>query len=214
LSSFRDLRGRWTAGLLAGLFAALLAGTPSPIRAQEEAPPTDTSGEEEGEEGVPVSPGGAFVRSMLVPGWGQAAVGSLTRGGFYFVGAAGTGWMLYKTTRFLGAARDRVSLIESEVEAELRSQGITDPVELADALDGDERVEAARDLEDVRTQQLEDWIAFGIFWILLNGADAFVSAHLADFPEPIEVETATAPGPDGTRRVEVGVRIPVGGRPR
>ena len=32
----------------------------------------------------PLSPGGAFVRSLVLPGWAQAELGHETRGAFYF----------------------------------------------------------------------------------------------------------------------------------
>lgn len=194
-----------------GRIGWLLAGAllvAAPASGQEPASPPDSARSDT----VGVSPGGAFLRSLLVPGWGHAAVGSYTRGGFYFVTAGGTFWMVYKTARFLGAARERVGAVESLVESGLRDRGITSPDSITTALENDPRVAAARDLEEVRSQQREDWIAFGVFWLLLNGADAFVSAHLADFPEPIEVETSGAPGGGG--RLEVKVSVPLGGRPR
>lgn len=188
---------------------ALLAG-PVPGGAQVDPASVDTTGEALADT-VGVSPGGAFLRSILVPGWGHAAVGSYTRGGFYFLTSGGTFWMIFKTARFLGAARDRVDAVEGLVEAGLAARGVTDPDSITAALESDIRVTAARDLEEVRSQQMEDWIAFGVFWLLLNGADAFVSAHLADFPEPIEVETSGIPG--SRSRMEVKVSVPVGGRP-
>lgn len=156
----------------------------------------------------PVSPGGAFLRSLAVPGWGQAAVGSHTRAGFYFASSAATGWMLFKTAKFLGNARERRDLVESEVEAALVRQGITDPDSLAARIEAHPRVEGLNGLVEVRSQQMEDWIAFGIFWLLLNGADAFVAAHLADFPEPVEMEFR--PGGAGGR-TELRFSMPMGG---
>jgi hypothetical protein len=74
-------------------------------------------------------------------------------------------------------------------------------------LEGDRRLDNLRDLEDSRRQQREDWAALGIFLLLLSGADAYVSAHLQDFPAPIQIQAA----PAGGARVEVGVRIELGG---
>lgn len=191
------------------LAAAAIPVLAAPASAQERTSPPDTAARSDS---VEVSPGGAFLRSLLVPGWGHAAVGSYTRGGFYFITSGGTVWMIYKTARFLGAARDRTEAVEELVESGLRARGVTSPDSIATALENDPRVGAARDLAEVRSQQREDWIAFGVFWLLLNGTDAFVSAHLADFPEPIEVETSGVPGEGG--RIEVRVSVPVGGRPR
>jgi hypothetical protein len=41
--------------------------------------------------------------------------------------------------------------------------------------------------------------------LFLTGADAFVSAHLARFPTPIEVDVAGAPGAG----MELSVRVPL-----
>lgn len=56
-------------------------------------------------EGRPVGPLGAFVRSLLVPGWGQAALGEVTRGAFYFTMESASLWMIVKTQAKLDAAR-------------------------------------------------------------------------------------------------------------
>lgn len=158
-----------------------------------------------------VSPGGAFLRSLVLPGWGHAEVGSYTRGGFYFLSSAAIGGMLFKTGVYLRTARQRRNLVEADAEARFRREGVVDPDSLAALVEADPRVQDHRGLVEARSEQMEDWLALGIFWLLLNGADAFVAAHLADFPEPVEVE-ARPVGPPG--RMEIGVSIPVGpGRP-
>lgn len=168
-----------------------------------------TGQEGPGEPAFPtVSPGGAFIRSLAVPGWGHAAAGSYTRAGFYFLTSGATYWMLTKTARSLGVAEDRLSLVEQEVEAELRRGGLTNPDSVTVRVEGDERVVGARSLVESREQQMEDWTAFGIFWLLLNATDAFVSAHLADFPEPVEIDVR--PGPPG-RPTELRFSVPLGG---
>ncbi len=154
-----------------------------------------------------VSPRGAFLRSVLVPGWGHAAAGSYTRGGFYLVGQGMTTWMLFKSNARLDQARRQALVTEREAEARIVAGGATDPDSISALLDGDEAVLGARDLVGLRSQQWEDWLALGIFLVILGGADAFVSTHLADFPLPLTVET----GAEGI--VEIGVSVPVGGRP-
>lgn len=171
-----------------------------------------STGQEPGAPAFPtVSPGGAFIRSLAVPGWGHAAAGSYTRAGFYFLTSGATYWMLTKTARSLGVAEDRLSLVEQEVEAELRRGGLTNPDSVTVRVEGDERVVGARSLVESRQQQMEDWTAFGIFWLLLNATDAFVSAHLADFPEPVEIDVR--PGPPG-RPTELRLSVPLGGAGR
>jgi hypothetical protein len=143
---------------------------------------------------------------MLIPGWGHAAAGSYTRGGFYLVGQGMTTWMLFKTNARLDQARRQAGVVEWEAESRIRAGGTSDPDSISALLDEDEAVLGARDLVELRSQQWEDWLALGIFLVVLGGADAFVSTHLADFPLPLSVET----GAQGV--VEIGVSVPVGGR--
>jgi len=155
-----------------------------------------------------VSPGGAFFRSLLLPGWGQAAVGAYGRGGFYFATESAVAWMLFKTGRLRRSARSIVALREGEVGAFHMDLGVTDPDSLLALVDADPSVSDARELEEVRSQQFEDWLAFGVFMLFLSGADAFVAAHLADFPE------ALSPGfqalPDGGFEASLRITVPRG----
>ncbi|MDX1566170.1 MAG: DUF5683 domain-containing protein [Longimicrobiales bacterium] len=158
-----------------------------------------------------VSPGGAFLRSLAIPGWGHAATGSYTRAGFYFATSGATFWMLNKSLQSLDSADDHLALVESELEKELQRAGITNPDSVSARLGADERVTSMRALVESREQQVEDWTAFGIFWLLLNATDAFVSAHLADFPEPVEIDLL--PGTPG-QPSELRFSVPVGGPDR
>lgn len=154
-----------------------------------------------------VSPGGAFLRSLFVPGWGHLVTGSPTRGGFYFGSGIFNGYMLFKTQVRVTAATDADALKRREVEAELIRDGV-DPDSISDLVDQDPRVEETGALVEAREQQMEDWIAWTVFMVLLGGADAFVSAHLSDFPAPLGIE-ARPVGVDG--RVEVGISLGVQG---
>lgn len=166
------------------------------------------------------SPGGAFLRSVLVPGWGQAAYGAYFRGGVYFAAEAGSWFMLLKTIAKLGEARDieawRVGTVRDSVMTSLQA----DPEEwqkyeddtaaletvLGKAVDEHPGVIGARKLIDARKEQREDWIVLTLFWALASGVDAFVNAHLSDFPARIEAEARA----DG--RFDLGIRLPVGGK--
>ncbi len=172
-----------------------LQATRAPVQESSPSP-------EGGEQGV--TPRGAFLRSLLVPGWGHAEVGSYVRGAFYFATQSTTALMLWKTDTRLARARDRRELMEALVRARLQAGGIVDPAELEAAVAGEEGVEGLTALEESRSEQREDWIALGIFLLFLGGADAYVSAHLADFPAAIEIEPTPAGG------VEVGFSLPVG----
>lgn len=150
-----------------------------------------------------VSPGGAFARAMLVPGWGHASLGTYNRAGFYFAIETVTGYTLLRTLARLGEARDRLGFREDVLRADLAGQGVTDPTEIDDALAGDATVSDLRGLVEARERQREDLIAFGIFLIFLSGVDAFVSGHLANFPEPLEVEA----GQGARAGMEVALKV-------
>jgi hypothetical protein len=150
-----------------------------------------------------VSPRGAMVRAMLVPGWGHAAIGAYSRGGFYVALESLTAYTLLRTRNRLGDARARAAFRESFLRSTLASEGVTDPEAIQTRLDGDEILAGLEDLVSSRENQQEDLVAFGIFVVFLTGADAYVSAHLARFPTPIQVEAAGTPD-----AVELRVRVP------
>ncbi|HET9947453.1 MAG TPA: DUF5683 domain-containing protein [Longimicrobiales bacterium] len=150
-----------------------------------------------------VSPAGAMLRAMLVPGWGHASIGSYTRGGFYFAVETLTAYAFIRTRIRLDDARERVGYRENFLREELARAGVSDPAQIQERLDGDELLQSYRELVDSRESQQEDLLAFGIFLIFLTGADAYVSAHLAGFPAPIDLEASV--GDDG--RTELAVRI-------
>ena len=149
-------------------------------------------------------PAGAFLRSAIIPGWGHAASGSLTRGAFYFGIEAASGWMVVKSWRKLRVARRQVAVWEERVTARLMLEGITEQEDIDAQLEQHQEIARLRELVEARTEQREDWAAVAISFLLMSGVDAFVSAHLQNFPDPLTVEG----DPDGT--VSVAVRIPVG----
>jgi hypothetical protein len=140
---------------------------------------------------------------MAVPGWGQAVAGSPGRGAFYFAVQSLGVWMILKTSKTLGSAGDILAMRRLEARERLSADPLIDPADLASAIDTDPGVVSALELKQIRKQQREDWLSFGVFFLLLGGADAFVAAHLADFPDPLEV--AIRPLPD--MGVEVGFRL-------
>lgn len=152
---------------------------------------------------IGVSPRGAFVRALLVPGWGHVSIGAYTRGGFYFALETATAYTFIRTRIRLGEARERAALREQVLRARLAAAGVTDPEAIGAALDADATLRAFRNLVGSRERQQEDLIAWGIFLLFLAGADAYVSAHLARFPAPIELEATAQPG----ARVELALHI-------
>ena len=153
-----------------------------------------------------VSPGGAFLRAVALPGWGHTSIGTHTRAAFY-IGLEGmTAYSLLRTQSRIREVRARADLRTRALRRDLEAAGVTDPEEIAVALEEDEALEDLESLAASRGQQREDWAALGLFLLFLSGADAYVSAHLQNFPEPIELEMA--PSPRGG--VAVGLRIPLG----
>ena len=150
-----------------------------------------------------ISPRGAFIRSALIPGWGHAEVGAFVRGGFYFGVEAAAGFMVYKTQTRITQTRAQLSMREEVVTARLVAQGETDPAAIETALAEDPIVEDLRSLEETRKEQREDWIALGLFFMLIGGVDGYVSAHLADFPLAVVIE------PSPNLGMELGFSLPV-----
>jgi hypothetical protein len=177
--------------------------TPPPIRGVDSVPLVAPPIQDEQAESQGVGPGGALLRGVLVPGWGHAAIGSHTRGGVYVAAQAGTAFMLVATRTRIHAARRAATAREAAVRDRLAVEGITDAVEIFEALEDDEALASARRLDETRQQQFQDWTALGIFLVFLSGVDAFVSAHLQDFPAPVEMQFQ--PLPQG--RVDVGARV-------
>jgi hypothetical protein len=161
----------------------------------------------------PLSPGGAFLRSVIVPGWGQSAFGAYTRGGVYFSGWTANWFMNFKNHVRLQEARNRLDLRTSQIRAALIADS-PNPDSMRAALDTTNilpnavRADAiGSDLQGLvrsREQQREDWIAWSIFWLLASGIDAFVTAHLAEFPAVIDFE----PQMDGSVSLRVEVPLP------
>jgi hypothetical protein len=123
--------------------------------------------------GPPISPRSAFLRSLFVPGLGQAALDRGTAGGIFASLEALSILMAIKTKRDLGVAR---RLEADSVFFEIDSDG--DTVFVPSPVAG--RVRA-------RKQHFEDWIALLIFNHLFAAADAFVAAQLWDVPARVSV---------------------------
>jgi hypothetical protein len=194
------IRAPW---VVSGLTALVLAGIgdasaqqpqPTPLPAVQPQPP------------LRVSPRGAMVRAMVVPGWGHAAIGAYSRGAFYVALESLTAYTLLRTRNRLGDARQRADFRESFVRASLEQEGVTDPAVIETRLAEDDVLTGLRNLASSRENQQEDLVAFGIFVLFLTGADAFVSAHLARFPTPIEVDVAG--DPDAGLEIRVSVPLP------
>jgi hypothetical protein len=111
--------------------------------------------------------------------------------------------MILKSNQLLGSASDILDMRRLDASERLMADPMIDPIDLPTLLEADLGVVSALQLEEIRRQQREDWIAFALFFLLLGGADAFVATHLADFPEPLE--TVIRPLPE--MGVEFGFRL-------
>ncbi len=201
------------AGSVAGVasslaIAALLHATPA--LAQQRPVPDSTAFEKP--PGVP-SAGGALIRSLIVPGWGQVASHAYIRGAVYFLADGGSWYMLTKTLHNLHEAQDREARYRRTLQdslltlldREARFPRLVDPrlPALQDSIEADTLVSGATALVESRKNQRQDWVAQVIFWTLASAADAFVTAELADFPGRVSI----APRPDGG--VALGYSLPV-----
>lgn len=161
------------------------------------------------------SPRAAFLRAVIVPGWGHVYTDEYTRGAVYFALQSTSWFMLVKTLRKLNDVENLDERLTALAADSLEAAMAADP-ELADQLQDPNAYETAlltypglqnaRSLARARRQQRQDWIAYTLFFTFAAGVDAYVTAHLKDFP----VDIVTEPGFDG--RLNVGVQIPVGRR--
>ena len=112
-----------------------------------------------------VSPGGAFRRSLLLPGWGQAATGRHTTGALFVAWEGVTVMMTLKAQR------------EADYFKQIGASGLKH-----------------------KRQEVQDWLVLWIFNHLFSGAEAYVAAHLQDFPKELKVQSV----PGG-----IGVSVPL-----
>jgi len=129
-----------------------------------------------------ISPRSAFLRSLVLPGWGQSSIGAPGRGAVYFALESGSLWMVYKSGQKLQEAK--------ELERVMHADGTLDP-------------ERTLGLVKARRNEREDWITLSVFWFFFSGADAYVAAHLRDFDTHVDVQ----PGPQGGAQLRVNVPL-------
>lgn len=112
-----------------------------------------------------VRPMGAFLRSLVLPGWGQAATGR------HVTGAAFVAW-----------------------------EGVTAMMTLKAQQEANYFKKIHANSLELKRQEVQDWMILWIFNHLFAGAEAYVSAHLQDFPPNLKLQTV----PNG-----VGVTLPM-----
>ncbi len=112
-----------------------------------------------------VRPMGAFLRSFLLPGWGQAATDRPMTGAAFVAWEGITAMMTFKAQG------------EANYFKEIHSKNLR-----------------------LKRQEVQDWLVLWIFNHLFSAAEAYVSAHLRDFPPDLKIRAF----PGG-----IGVSIPV-----
>jgi hypothetical protein len=132
-----------------------------------------------------ISPRAALLRSMAVPGWGQAYAGSPGRGAVYFALGSGAFWMTLKTHRQLSASREH--------DRWLRETGQLPERQLSP-------------LTRSRAQQFEDWVTLALVTLAFSGVDAYVVAQLVDVVEQVDVR----PGAGGGLQFRAGFGVGAG----
>ncbi len=142
--------------ILATSAPAALQGQIVPVRPPN---PNDTVTVDPFRERPPVSPVGAALRSLLIPGWGQSIVHRRATGAFFVLFEGISLTMTLKS-------RHQLSYLESVLSE-------ADPESI-------ERVDAKR-------AEVQDWAILLAFNHLMAAAEAFVSTMLWDFPEELDV---------------------------
>jgi len=196
------------------LIVALGIGWALPLRAQD--PPVvrpDTMPIADTIPFEPPSPRGAFLRALAVPGWGHLHIESYTRGAVYFSLQSASWFMLVKTLRRLDEVKDRNGQLTALARDSLAAAMAADTM-LARVLQDPAAYEAAlltypglrdtRSLVNARRQQRQDWITYTLFFTFAAAVDAYVSAHLKDFPAEVIAEPGSSGG------LTLGVQVPVG----
>ncbi|HEX6316728.1 MAG TPA: hypothetical protein VFZ73_17780 [Gemmatimonadaceae bacterium] len=140
----------------------------------------------------PLSPGRAFLTSLMVPGLGQSRLGRQLPGAVYATVEVMSVVMLLKAKNDLRIARGQAA-------ARIVNRYSVDPATGAPLLDPgglpipQDTVANRFDVERVeaRRTQVEDWIAVLAFNHLFAGADAFVAALLWDLPARVGAQRLT-----------------------
>jgi len=189
----------------------LVLATPATAQVSPDTLPADTVPREN------KAPRNAFLKSMLVPGWGHFSIGAPVRGLFY-VSLQGSSWyMLVKTLGKVSDAEDRergfVRVAKDSLNALMAADSIArkrleDPDAYDAAVAAHPDVAHLSGLLTARKQQRQDWITYTLFFTFLGAVDAYVTAHLADFPADITV----APAANGGVSLRLDVPLPGPGR--
>jgi hypothetical protein len=157
----------------------------------------------------PITTRAAFVRGLLIPGWGHVGTESYFRGGVFVAAQTSAWWMIWKSMSQRNEARRLRETEVSIAEDRIRARGIMDPDSVSFLAEQDPALERWDLLLERRDEQVEDWIFLSAFLALLGAVDAFVAAHLWDFPEALALGVGPGPGSFDARNPSVEVRVSV-----
>lgn len=149
------------AGMLSFVLLALSAHPPDRLAAQtptESLPPAPTARDTSHQ----IGPVGALWRSLVLPGWGQAATGRKVSGALFTVWEGTTLFMTLK-------AHQEANYLSASGAPNVHS----------------------------KRQEVQDWLVLWGFNHLFSGAEAYVAAHLRDFPRDLKIRAV--PGGVGLR---------------
>jgi len=138
--------------LVATVALALTARPPDRLSAQvpaESLPPAPAAHDTTHQ----IGPAGALWRSLLLPGWGQAATGRNVTGALFVAWEGTTMYMTLKAQQ------------EANYFKETGSPNL-----------------------DSKRQEVQDWLVLWGFNHLFAGAEAYVAAHLKDFPKDLRFQ--------------------------
>jgi len=178
LPSLVPLRRGLAGGLLAlGLWGGTVGAQVLPLPQPRPTPPTPADTLR-----PQVRPLPAFFRSLVIPGWGQAVLDRKLTTGLFLLWEGVTLGMTLKTSSEVRYLQD--------TEATRVEPGATTESPL------------------LRSKKAEhqDWLVLLAFNHLFSGLEAYVSAHLWDFPADLQLR-AMPMGPPGRRGVAVAIPV-------
>ncbi|OGF98161.1 MAG: hypothetical protein A2Z86_09340 [Candidatus Glassbacteria bacterium GWA2_58_10] len=124
------------------------------------------------------SPGGALLRSLALPGWGQFYTSHRIRGSLTAVLETAFFYECWLKFRDRNRLSDRLHRLEREMGSDWP---VSDP----------ERVALNQRIKSVR-QKGGDYLAYGLTTLMLSLVDSYVSAHLYRFDRNFRVMAAPA----------------------
>lgn len=160
-------------------------------------------------------PRGALIRSLILPGWGQFYVGAPRRGAFFVAIQGASYYMLVKTIGKLNDIKDEERVLAQRGRDSLQAamaldtalaRRLSDPLLFEDALADYPGLEGARALVTSRERHRQDWIVYTVFFTFASGVDAYVTAHMKDFPVGITTTRRSDGGVGLNLRLNVGTR--------